>query len=69
MITSEAFREHIGELERRAVYGDSFAAQSLMAIALIESGWRYGDPDPPDNPNDGGGEVIELSQRRPALAA
>lgn len=67
MIVSEAFRAHVEELERRAIYGDGFAAQSLGAIALVATGWRYGDPDPTDDP-DGGGEVVDLVQYRKAAA-
>lgn len=68
MTVSEAFRKHIEELESRAIYGDMFAAQSLDAIALVVTGWRYGDPDPTDDP-DGGGEVVDLVQYRKAVAA
>jgi hypothetical protein len=60
MTTSEAYRAHIEELERRAHFGDGFAAQSLSAIALVASGWCYGDPDPTDGPDGDGGKVIDL---------
>ena len=56
--TSEAFRRLVEELERRALYGDAFAAQSLSAIALVASGWSYGDPDPEDPNPDGDGELV-----------
>lgn len=67
MTVSEAFRNHVEELERRALFGDIFAAQSLDAIALVVTGWRYGDPDPTDDP-DGGGEVVDMAQYRRAAA-
>lgn len=60
MTVSEAFRQHVEELQRRSIFGDRFAAQSLSAIALVASGWSYGDPDPTDGPDGGGGEVIDL---------
>jgi len=69
MNLSEAFRDHVEELERRAIYGDGFAAKSLDAIALVVTGWRYGDPDPSDDPDGGGCEIIDLNERRGAVAA
>lgn len=69
MTVSQAYRAHIEELERRAHFGDGFAAQSLSAIALVASGWCYGDPDPTDGPDGGGGEVIELRRYLVAVAA
>ena len=69
MSTSEAFKAHVDELERRAEGGDSFAAKSLAALALLAEGWRYGDPDPTDPPPDDGGEPINLAAYRLRLAA
>ena len=68
MTVSEAFRLHVEELARRAVFGDCFAVQSLSVIALVASGWCYGDPDPTDGPGGGGGEVIDLQRYREAVA-
>jgi len=64
MTTSEHFKAHILVLEAKALSGDEFAAQSLSAMALLVSGWRYGDPDPVDTPPDGGGEVVNLDYFR-----
>ena len=69
---SELYYEHVKELERRADVGDEFAIKSLACLVLICEGWRYGDPDPVDGPDDdpGGGEVIiDLSAYRMRLAA
>ena len=62
--TSDAFRAHIDDAVSRSDAGDEFAARALSAMALLVSGWRYGDPDPSDGPDgpidpDDGGEPIE----------
>jgi hypothetical protein len=69
---SELYYEHVKELERRALDGDEFATKSLSCMWLILSGWRYGDPDPEDGPDDdpgGGEEIIDLSAYRMRIAA
>jgi hypothetical protein len=58
MTTSEAYRIHIAVLEALAGTGDEIAAKSLACITLVESGWRCGDPDPEDGPDDDGGAEI-----------
>lgn len=68
MTTSDAFRAHIEELERRAINGDILCTQSLASLSLLASGWRYGDPDPTDGPDDdGGGVVVDLARYRKAV--
>ena len=66
MTTSEAYRLHIAVLEALASTGDDLAAKSLACITLIESGWRYGDPDPVDGPDDDGGGAEIIPFRRSA---
>lgn len=58
--TSVAFKELVNELERRQEFGDDFATKCLAAMALLSSGWIYGDPEPEDDPDDDpdGGEDI-----------
>lgn len=57
---SDLYCEHVKELHRRADAGDEFATKSLACLALVCKGWRYGDPDPYDGPDDdpGGGKNI-----------
>lgn len=59
--TSRLYREHVETLLAAAEAGDEIAARSLACLALVCEGWRYGDPDPTDPPDDGGGNVIDLS--------
>jgi len=66
MTTSQQFKAHVLILEAKALSGDTFAAQSLSAMALLVSGWRYGDPDPVDTPPDGEGKVVNLDYFRRA---
>ncbi len=68
--TSKAFKAHIDELRARAEGGDVVSIKSLSAIALLAEGWRYGDPDPSDDPPNCGGEsIVNLSAYRLRLAA
>lgn len=65
------YNEHVAELVRRADLGDQFAGKTLAALSLLNYGWRPGDPDPADGPDDdGGGEsVVDLSAYAARLAA
>lgn len=58
---SVAYKGLVEELLRRCETGtDSHACQCLAALSLLAEGWRYGDPDPEDDP--GGGErVVDIS--------
>jgi hypothetical protein len=67
--TSDAFKAHIDDAMARAEAGDPFAARALSAMALLISGWRYGDPDPSDGPDGDGETVIDLEAYRLKLAA
>lgn len=59
MTISEHYREHVALLERLSEDGDEIAAKSLACLALLATGWRYGDPDPDDSgPDDDGGEPL-----------
>lgn len=73
MTLNDAYSEHVAILVRLAEDGDEVAGRSLACLALLAEGWRYGDPDPSDGPDDdGGGEpcvVIELAAWRMARAA
>lgn len=53
MTTSDDYQDHIETLEARAIAGDTVAAKSLAALALLNMGWRHGDPDPVDDGGDG----------------
>lgn len=69
MNDSELYREHVEELELRALAGDDFAIRSLACMALLARGWRYGNPDLTETPPDdgGGGEnVFVLADYRQA---
>lgn len=68
MSTTEDFTHHVEELARRSIDGDTFAAKSLSALALLATGWRNGDPDPVDGPDGDGGVVVDLASYR-AVAA
>ena len=62
MSTSSDFKDHVDALVERSLARDEFAIKSLAALDLLNSGWRYGDPDPTDGPDgDGGCEVIQMS--------
>lgn len=54
MTLSEHYKAHVELLEKLSEEGDEVAARSLAAIILLAKGWRYGDPDPVDGPDDGG---------------
>ncbi len=69
MNTTDAFVAHVKDLQGRAALGDGFAIKSLAALALLSEGWRPGDPDPSDEPPDGGCEIIHLAEYRMELAA
>ncbi len=56
MTISEMFKAHVDRLTELSDAGDDVATRSLAALALLASGWRYGDPDPKDGgPDDNGG--------------
>lgn len=57
MTTSDDFRTHVEALEAKSIAGDEEAVRSLAAMALLISGWRYGDPDPDDTPPDDDGGI------------
>jgi hypothetical protein len=44
--------------------GDMLALRSLTCLALLATGWRYGDSDPSDDDGPGGGEVVWLDAFR-----
>lgn len=58
MSTTNDYFAHVEELIRRMDEGDEFATKSVAALALLISGWRPGDPDPTDDPDDDGGEPL-----------
>ena len=53
--TSELFKEHVDTLLALAESDDLMARKSLACLSLLAEGWRYGDPDPVDPPDGGGG--------------
>lgn len=65
---TEAYTRHVRDLAFLAECGDVIAAKSLAALALLNDGWRPGDPDPTDTP-PGGGELIDLNEWRVKRAA
>lgn len=69
MTTSELFKAHVMELQAKAEAGDEFANKSLACLSLLAEGWRYGDPDPTDPDDPGGGELIDLTAYRLKRAA
>lgn len=69
MTTSEHYKALVDELLGKAEAGDLLAVRCLAALSLLAEGWRYGDPDPRDDPPDGGESVIDLSTYRMRLAA
>lgn len=70
MSTSEAYKVLVDELVAKAEAGDALAVRCLSALSLVCEGWRYGDPDPTDDPPPSdGGEPINLAAYRLRLAA
>lgn len=53
--TSDLFKQHIDALMALAENEDLMARKSLACLSLLAEGWRYGDPDPVDPPDGGGG--------------
>lgn len=56
--TNQAYMDLVSELTERNELGDEFARKVIGAMALLISGWRYGDPEPedytePTPPDDG----------------
>ena len=78
MSTSRNYKVLVDELIEKMNAGDFFAQRVVGAMALLASGWRYGDPDPvePDDGDDGelvsvpceidDCEVVVLLRRRAA---
>lgn len=60
MTISDHFKAHVDYLQALSDSGDDMAAKSLACMQLLQSGWRYGDPDPDggDGPDDDGGEPM-----------
>ena len=69
MTTSEHYKALVDELLGKAEAGDLLAVRCLAALSLVVEGWRYGDPDPTDDPPDGGEPIVDLSAYRTRLAA
>lgn len=56
MTTSDDYHRLIEDLGFLSDIGDPISIRCLSAIALLNTGWRHGDPDPvEDGDEDGGG--------------
>lgn len=55
--TSAAYMALVEELTEKMELGDEFAARVVGAMALLIGGWRFGDPDEPDDDPDPGEPV------------
>lgn len=60
MVTTRAYKKLIDELREKMENGDELATRCVGAMALLISGWRYGDPDPEDDGPDDDGEPGEV---------
>lgn len=62
--TSAAYHKLVTDLVALQESGDETATRCLAAMALLAVGWRYGDPDPadePDGPDGGEAEPVRLA--------
>lgn len=55
MTFSEHYKAHVDALTALAEAGDEMAIRSLCCMSMLAQGWRYGDPEGGDGPDDDGG--------------